>query len=218
MAEPLAFYFDFISPYAYLAWHGVHRLAEKHGRSVTPVPILFASLLNAHGHKGPAEIEPKRLYTGKHVMRLGHDHGLRLVPPPVHPFNPLLPLRVACLAMPAADKRRLITAIYDAIWAEGGGVHDEPLLARALTAAGFDAAALIAEAKTDAVKLMLREQSDRALALGCFGVPTIVADGELFWGFDAFPHIDRFLAGKDPIDPVQLEKWKKAVVSGAKRI
>ena len=53
---PVTFYFDYISPYAYLAWTQIHRLAERNGRGVDPVPVLFAALLDANGQKGPAEI------------------------------------------------------------------------------------------------------------------------------------------------------------------
>ncbi len=56
----LTFYFDYISPYAYLAWTQIHRLAERHRRDVDPVPVLLAALLDANGQKGPAEIVRKR--------------------------------------------------------------------------------------------------------------------------------------------------------------
>jgi 2-hydroxychromene-2-carboxylate isomerase len=212
---PLSFHFDFLSPSAYLAWREVHALAEKHGRTVTAVPTLLAALLSAHGHKGPAEIEPKRIYTGKHVLRLAADHEAPLVPPPVHPFNPLLPLRIASLERP--DQRAIIDALYAAAWGGGGGVHDEALVHNALAARGLPADALIAEGKSDAAKRRLREATDRALAQGCFGVPTLFVDGELFWGFDSFAHVDRYLAGKDPVSKEQLAIWEKAVVFGVKR-
>src|SRR5262245_64367925 len=91
---PVRFLFDYLSPYAYIAWTQVHGLAERHGRQVEPVPILFAALLGTYGHKGPAEIPPKRVYTFKHVVRLAHRVSVPLKPPPAHPFNPLLALRV----------------------------------------------------------------------------------------------------------------------------
>src|SRR5687768_5710550 len=95
---PLKFFFDYVSPYAYIGWTQIHRIAEAHARSVLPVPILFAGLLNAHGQKGPAEVSAKRLYVIKDAYRKAIRFGLPpLVPPPTHPFNPLLALRVSCL-------------------------------------------------------------------------------------------------------------------------
>ena len=122
--DPIRLYFDFISPYAYLAWKGVHALAAEHGRSVEAVPILFAALLDAHGTKGPAEVPAKREYVFKDALRRATMAGLTLVPPPAHPFNPLLALRAA--SFPADDpagQRRLIDELFAATWAGGGGVE-----------------------------------------------------------------------------------------------
>ncbi len=62
--EPVRFHFDFLSPFAYLAWAGVHDVAIRHGREVAPVPVLLAGILAAHGTRGPAEIPAKRAFLG----------------------------------------------------------------------------------------------------------------------------------------------------------
>ncbi|MGB1700435.1 MAG: DsbA family protein, partial [Nannocystaceae bacterium] len=90
----LVFYFDFISPYAYLAFPEVLRLCENHQRTMIPTPVVFGAILTHHGHLGPAEIPSKRAYTFKHVLRLAHERGRDLTPPPGHPFNSLLALRM----------------------------------------------------------------------------------------------------------------------------
>lgn len=208
MSTPaLRFYFDFISPYAYLGWIQIHALAARHGREVEAVPILFAALLNHHGHKGPAEIPPKRLYIFKNVMRLAHRLGVPLVPPPAHPFNPLLALRVASLPLPPAVRRSVIDALFAAAWGGGGGVADVAAVRRAVDAAGLDGAALLTEAAMPAAKDRLRLQTDDALAHGLFGVPSVEVDGELFWGCDAFPDVETFLRGEDPVSPTDLARW-----------
>src|SRR5512140_3653821 len=97
----IRFCFDYVSPYAYLAWTQIHALAARHGREVTPVPVLFAALLDAAGTKGPAEIPAKRGYVFKDVLRSAHRLRVPLVPPPAHPFNPLLALRVSSLDLEA---------------------------------------------------------------------------------------------------------------------
>jgi 2-hydroxychromene-2-carboxylate isomerase len=200
----LRFHFDFISPYAYLGWLRMPALAERVGRPLEPVPVLFAALLDRWGQLGPAEIAPKRAYTYKHALRLAHDQGVPLVPPPAHPFNPLLALRVASLSRGFDERRRIIDALYRACWGGGPGVDNPATVARALDEAGLAGAALVEEATTPAVKARLREQTDRAIADGVFGVPTVIVDGELFWGQDALPHVERFVAGADPIDPAHL--------------
>ncbi|MCU0656435.1 MAG: DsbA family protein, partial [Polyangiaceae bacterium] len=159
---PLQFYFDFISPYAYLAWKAVGALAARHGRVVEPAPILFAALLNAHGQKGPAEIAPKRVYIFKHTSRLAAQAGLPLAPPPTHPFNPLLSLRVASLPLPPGPRHALIDALFDAAWGGQGGVETPEQVTAAAARAGLDGAALVAQASSPEGKARLREQTERA--------------------------------------------------------
>lgn len=208
MPRPITFYFDFISPYAYLAWTQIHALAAKYGRDVVAVPILFAALLNEYGHKGPAEIPPKRVYIFKDVMRTSVVLGVHTRPPPAHPFNPLLALRCVSLLDDQAERRRAIDALYQEAWGGGRGVTDADVVTAALTAAGLDGASLVARAATDAAKQRVRAQTEQAIADGAFGVPTLLVDGELFWGLDSFPHVERRLQGKDPADAVDFSQWK----------
>lgn len=217
MSAPLVFYFDVISPYAYLAWTQIHALAERHGRDVEPAPILFAALLNAYGHKGPAEIPPKRVYIFKDVLRSAALLGVPLAPPPAHPFNPLLALRVASVPMPQDTQRALIHALYRATWGGGGGVESTPQVVAAIAEVGLDPEATIREATSEVGKARVRARTQEALARGVFGVPTIWADGEIFWGLDALGHLDRFLAGHDPIDPAAIARWS-SLPSSASRI
>src|SRR5687768_100271 len=136
MAAPITFYFDFISPYAFIAWKALPAIAARHGRSIVPVPILFAALLNTHGQKGPAEIPAKRAYTFKDAYRKAARAGLTgVVPPPAHPFNPLLALRAASLPMADDARARLVDALYDAVWAGKGGVETPEKVAACADAA-----------------------------------------------------------------------------------
>lgn len=214
--SPLRFYFDFISPYAYLAWKAIGPLAARHGRPLEPVPILFAALLNTHGQKGPAEIPPKRAYTYKHTFRMAALAGLPLVPPPAHPFNPLLSLRVASLPLPEAARASLIDALYDAAWGGRGGVESPDQVAAAASRAGLDGASLIAQASAPEAKARLREQTERALAAGVFGVPSVDADGEIFWGYDSLPHVELRLEGRDPLRPEDLARWADLPASASR--
>jgi len=204
----LPLYFDFISPYAYLAWKATPALAKKHGRTLEPRPVLFAALLNAHGHKGPAEIPPKRVYVFKNVLRLAAAAQLKLQPPPAHPFRPLLALRIA--GLPALDDElrfKAIDALFDATWGGGPGVEDPETVIQVLDDAGLDGPALVAAAAGPDAKARLRTTTEEALSKGVFGVPTVDVDGELFWGYDALDHVDAALAGHDPVDAEALARW-----------
>lgn len=215
--RPITFYYDFISPYAYLAWTQLGALAARHGRELEPVATLFAALLDANGQLGPAEIPNKRIYIFKDVLRSAHQLGVPLAPPPAHPFNPLLGLRVCSCDLTPDERTRAIDALYRATWAGGPGITDEQAVRAALDAADLDGAALVAQAATEPVKERVRAQTARALAAGAFGVPTMMADGELFWGLDAFAHLERRLEGQDPIDAIDVERWRDLPAQAVRR-
>ena len=218
-ARPIRFYFDYLSPYAYLAWTQLHALAARHGRAVEPVPVLLAALLGANGQKGPAEIPSKRIYVFKDTLRTAKILGVPFGPPPSHPFNPLLALRLSSMPMSAEQRKRLVDLLFAAVWGGSGpGVTDPEVVSRIATEAGLDGAALVAAASAEAAKTRLKTQTDEALAEGTFGVPTIIADGELFWGLDAFPHVERRLRGEDPIDVLDLARYRDLPASATRRL
>ncbi|MCA9693457.1 MAG: 2-hydroxychromene-2-carboxylate isomerase [Nannocystaceae bacterium] len=207
MQRALRFHFDFISPYAYLAWQWIHELAAARGCVVEYRPVLFAALLDHHGQLGPAEVEPKRRYIFKHSARRAHALGVPFQPPPAHPFNPLLGLRVASIELPADARRRLIDALMRAVWGGGPGIEEPAQVVALIDAIGLDGAGLVAEAGAPARKQALRDATAAAIAEGVFGVPTVLVDGELFWGSDARDDLDAFLRGEDPLPADLFARW-----------
>ena len=91
----ITFYFDVISPFAYLAFEKLPQALMDLSYSVSYQPVLFGAVLGHHGQLGPAEITPKRAWTYRHVAWLAHNHGVDLQMPTSHPFNPLALLRLA---------------------------------------------------------------------------------------------------------------------------
>src|SRR5512140_161479 len=171
-------YFDFISPFAYLQSERLPMLGAN--VRVRYRPILFAALLDANGQKGPAEIPGKRAFTYRFCVWQARALGIPLKFPPEHPFNPLrlLRLAIACDCHPDAVHR-----IFRFVWRDGR-LPDLPIeWAELIDALGMpDAEARIA---TTEVKDALRRNTDEAIARGVFGVPTIAVGNELFWGADA---------------------------------
>lgn len=199
----LLFHFDFISPFAYLGWTQLPALAARHQLEVTPIPTLFAALLAEGKTRGPAEIPAKRRYFFRDAFRTAHLLGVPIAMPPGHPFNPLLALRVASLPLAVDERDRIITAIYEAVWARGEAIDSPELLTLALERAQLDGRALVARAPE--AKDVLRRATDDAIAHHVFGVPTVrvvdeaAEEDELFWGVDSFHHVDRYLSGNDPL-------------------
>jgi len=221
MAEAIQFYFDFISPYAYLAYPEVRAVASRTGARLELRPTLFAALLDAHGHKGPAEIPAKREFVFKHVLRLAHAAGRPLQPPPAHPFNPLLALRLVGLEIAEAPRAALVERLYEMTWGGGPGVTEAADLIAAANGVGLDGAALVEAAASPAAKATLRATTEAAIERGIFGVPTMIYADELFWGHDAVVHLEAFVRGEDSLDAEAFERWRDlpagAVRPGSRR-
>jgi 2-hydroxychromene-2-carboxylate isomerase len=180
-------YFDFVSPFAYLQSEQLELLGPK--TRIRYRPVLFAGLLNAHGHKGPAEIASKRIFTYRFALWQARRQGVPFKMPPEHPFNPLplLRLALACDCTPDAVHR-----IFRFVWRDGR-MPDLPIEWAELVADLRlpDAQARIAD---PAVKEALRRNTDEAIARGVFGVPTLMIGDELFWGADATQMAADYLA------------------------
>ncbi len=216
-AAPIRFYFDYISHNAYLAFSQLALLRGRFGRGFTFEPVLFAGLLNHYGQLGPAEVPPKAKWMMLDVVRKARRLGVPIAKPATHPFVPLLALRVSFAPLDPESRTRLVDALFRAVWAESVDVSDARAVARVLGAAGFDGEALVAFAQTDAAKSALRESTERALADGVFGVPSFLVDGKLFWGFDDLPHLELHLAGRDPLEPGDAERFTSYAASARRR-
>lgn len=178
-------YFDFISPFAYLALPRVERLPET--LPVRYRPVLFAGLLDHWGQKGPAEIVPKRVWTYRWCTWLAARQGVPFRFPAAHPFNPLPYLR---LAIAAGVTPATVRTIFEALWTTGADPADPAVFTGLATALGVERSAL----GTPAVKDALRAGTAEAAARGVFGVPTLAIDGELFWGVDGMDFAEAYLA------------------------
>ena len=194
-------YFDFISPFAYLQRPRIRELART--QAIEYRPILFAGLLQRLEHKGPAEMPDKRRFTYRHVVWRARRLGRPLRFPPAHPFNPLAALRL-CIAAGGSDAA--IDAIFDHLWRDGLRGDDAASLAPVAERLGLDAAAAIAD---PGVKAQLQANFDAAVADGVFGVPTLAAGGEVFWGEDATAMFEDWQR-----DPVAFEAGEMGRVAG----
>jgi 2-hydroxychromene-2-carboxylate isomerase len=174
-------YYDLISPFAHVL---LTRLGElPSGVSVKPVPVLLGAILNHWGQLGPAEISAKRLHTYRQSVFLGKQHGVEMRFPPRHPFNPLKAQRL--MAGADADLETVRRA-FGFVFSQGRAPDTDEELAAFAEAVGIP----LELAADDRAKAALRANTDRAIAHGVFGVPSLVcasgAGQEVFWGVDAF--------------------------------
>jgi 2-hydroxychromene-2-carboxylate isomerase len=187
------FWFDALSPYAWLAFDHLPQALEGLNVAVNYQPVLLAGLLAHWGQKGPAEITPKRAWTYRQVLWLAQQQGTTLQLPQPHPFNPLALQRLAVAAAPAGGtpSRRTVELLFRHVWCRDGADPNAPA---ALAALAADVAPQ-RDPAGDEVKAELRARTEAAVALGLFGVPTLVCDGRQFFGLDALPMLRAALAG-----------------------
>ena len=211
--KQINFWFDPISPFAYLAFERLPQALEGLSYAVRYRPVLFAGMLKTWGQKGPAEIEPKRAWTFRHVHWFAHRHGLVLQTPAQHPFNPLALLRLtmACAPDGMAPNRHVCESVLRHVW-HGGLDANDPQRLQALT----QALAPRHDPSGAQVKQALKAATDEAIALGLFGVPTLEVDGRLFWGLDSLDMLAAYLRADPWFDG---PAWQQAghPIDGVKR-
>ena len=189
----ITFYLDFISPYAYLAFEKLPETLLGLSYSVTYKPILFAALLKHHGQLGPAEIPSKRDWTYRHVLWQARMQDVTLQMPASHPFNPLGLLRLAVATDPLGTPNRYVCeTLFRHVWQGGADAADAQRLLDIT-----DKLHPKRDPSSSEVKAQLKANTDEALALGVFGVPTCVVDGRVFWGLDALPMLRAYVSGEE---------------------
>ena len=173
----VVWYFDFVSPYAYLGLHALRRLPQ--GGQIQYRPVLFAGLLNHFGQKGPAEIASKRKWTYRSCIWLARQNQIPFRMPATHPFNPTA-----------------IEIIFRTLWTTGLNPGLPSVIER--LAGQLD---VPLERLSDArVKDELRENTERAAQSGVFGVPSLSVDDEVFWGSDAVEFAAAYLKNPGILD------------------
>lgn len=217
MSTPIRFWFDFVSPYSYLASTQIRALAARHGRDLEPVPVLFAAMLGATGSRGPAEIPAKRAYVHRDILRIARGLGVPIEPPATHPFNPLTALRATGCVDDRDARWRFIEALFHATWVTSRRVDQPEVVARTADSIGLDGETLIARSREAGAKATLRRATEEALALRAFGVPTMRVDGELFWGVDSLARLERLLQGDRATTEEHLERWARVTPSAMRQ-
>ena len=197
MTPDIDFYFDFASPYAYLAAQRIDRIAARRKRKVNWHPVLVAALYQASGTPPTPTLPVKWEYVGKDVERIASSERIPFHKPPGYPRTLLEPGR-AMLWIQAAhgDETAILFArtCFHAYFGDGVDISDSAVLAGIAGALGVPKEALLAGMTDSAIKEEFKRSSALAFEQGVFGVPFVIADGEQFWGFDRFPYLEQWLS------------------------
>ena len=210
MPRQANWYFDYVSPYAYLQLECFHRLPAD--LEVTIKPVLFAGLLSFWDNMGPAEIPAKRRQTYRYCHWLAHKRGIPFKAPPRHPFNPLAVLRLSISLNSDIDAVR---AIFRHIWGDGRDGQDPASLKPLAESLGVtDLTAAISD---PTVKDQLRQNTEEATAGGVFGIPTFEIESELFWGDDITDMMLEFLDNPNLFQEGELARLTDMPIAAARK-
>ena len=196
MARTLEFYFDYGSPYSYLADTQVEAIAQRTGATLVRKPMLLGGVFKATGNHSPAELPQKSAWSGFDMPMWARHYGVPFQRNPFFPVNTLALMRGAAAAQIDGLFERYHPAVYKAMWVDGRNLNDMTEIAAVLTSAGLEAAKVGARIQDQDVKDRLKATTDEAVARGVFGAPTCFVDNMMFFGNDRLPFVEMALKGE----------------------
>ena len=197
MPPTIEFFFDYGSPYSYLANTRIAEIAEAAGAELVHRPMLLGGVFKATGNQSPMmePVEPKRAYGGLCLSRTANAFGVPMTPNPHFPINTLMLMRTALAAQQDGCFERFHEVVYPAFWNEGLDLGDADVLASLLEKNGLPGKELIARGGEAPAKDALRANTEEAVSRGAFGAPTFFYEGEMYFGADHLPFLEQALAG-----------------------
>jgi 2-hydroxychromene-2-carboxylate isomerase len=192
---PIEFWFEFSSPYSYLASTRIDKLAEKHRRPVGWHAFLLGAVFKETGAQPLTSIPLKGAYARRDLERTAALLGVPFKFPQPFPFFSVAPARGFYWLTDSepGQAKALAKAVYHAVFGEGRVVDKPEIVADIAAGVGVDRQAILAGMADQKVKDRLKAETDQAIAKGVFGAPFVIADGEPFWGHDRFDQLDRWL-------------------------
>lgn len=202
--KELNFYFDFLSPFSYFAWLKLAPFAKELNLKVNFKPVALGPLLNHWQIKGPGEIEPKREFLLKQMLRYSAKNNIEFTTPKTHPFNSLYALRFSLNGVAGIHQEKVIETFWKAGWQKRIDMGEPDELLKELRENNLPAEELYEKSFSREAKAELKNNIQEAISFGAFGVPSFVVDGELFWGQDSMDELKDFILGQDKLNREKL--------------
>ena len=184
MIKPFDFYFDFVSPYSFLAHKQIKRIENKEGIKVKYNPILVGGLHNLHGIKAPAFIPAKAKNMIRDCKLIATKHGVRFKFNSYFPIRSLNLMRGVLVAEEDNIKSFYIESIFNTIWQDGLNMNDEIVIQKVLKNLNINPKTFGLRSSSSLIKDSLRKKTNDAYEKGIFGAPTFVVNNKIFWGQD----------------------------------
>ena len=191
--EPVTFdfFFDFSSPYSYLASTQLSGIEGRTGARARLLPITLGGVRKSTGHQMPPPQQLK--YMAEDTSRWAQKYGVAMQIPAAFPVSTILPLRACLAAIHEGKGEKAMRALFRTYWVEGKDISQPDVVEASLDAAELAGASLVARAHVQDVKDELRKNTDLALKRGVFGVPTIFVGERSFWGNDRLEFVESAL-------------------------
>ena len=184
MIKPFDFYFDFISPYSFLAHKEIKKIENKSSIKVVYKPILLGGLHNLHGIKAPAFIPAKAKHMVRDCKLIAERNNIKFRFNTYFPIRSLNLMRGVFVAEEDNFKSYYIDNIFNAIWQDGLNMNDENIVQRVLKNLNINPKTFLLRSTSSSIKDVLKKRTSEAYAKGIFGAPTFVSNNKIFWGQD----------------------------------
>jgi 2-hydroxychromene-2-carboxylate isomerase len=193
MAGQIDFYFDFMSPFSYFAWQRLPDIAKLYGRTLVMHPVDLADLKLHAGNTGPsARTMPIRIkYMKEDQRRWARHYGVPIATP-AHYDGSILN-RGCFFALDRGKIEPYVTLAYRRVWGDGASMIDRALIAELAQHCGWSLAEFDEFVGSDEALRRLQAETIAANAVGVFGVPSMIADGQMWWGNDRFDFMEDYL-------------------------
>jgi 2-hydroxychromene-2-carboxylate isomerase len=193
MTRTVEFFYDFTSPTAYLAWTQLPAIVKRTGGKLVYRPMFLGGVMQTTGNRPPGTVEAKARWMNADLARFAKRYGVAFARNSHFPMMTLLTQRIAVGIVDTPDFERYLAAVFNAAWRDGKNIADKAVLAEVLTAAGLEAAKLLAMADDPANKEKLKANTDEAVARGAFGAPTFFVGDEMHFGQDRLDFVEEAL-------------------------
>ena len=178
------FYFDFISPYAFIAHHKIIKLENNYKFKINYNPILLGGLHNLHEIKAPAFIPSKAKFMIRDCKMVAEKNKIKFKFNSYFPIQSLNLMRGVLVAEEDGIKDQYINKIFNAIWSDGLNLNDEEVIIKILKNIDINPKTFLLRAQSQNIKDQLRVKTNEAFKKGIFGAPTFVVKDKIFWGQD----------------------------------
>lgn len=195
MSKKVEFYYDFSSPYTYIASTRIEKICEDNGAELEWKPFLLGGVFNEIGSVPAVQIDNKFRYLRKDIEDSADYYNVEFNFPDLFPLNSVRSMRGAFAAQEQGKLLEYTHEMFRLYWTQGVDLSKADILGEAVSKIGIDTEWFLNRIGEQDIKDKLRDETNTAIERGVFGAPTMFVDDQMFWGNDRLDFLDRYLKG-----------------------